>query len=173
MAISRQKKEEIIKNVSDIVKKSKSVVFVNFHGLSVANVNEIRKELRKQGVGYVVARKRLIKRVLDEAKIEGTMPTLNGELAIIYGDDILLPAKGVIGFQKKFKGSLVSLGGVLEMRYIGNDEVKNLAAIPGREVLYGQFVTVIYAPVQQTVRVLNTIVSSLVIALNQIAQSKG
>ena len=170
MPISRQKKEEIIKEVADIVRGSQSVVFVNFHGLSVANVNEIRRELRKNGVGYVVAKKTLVKRVLEGAGIQGLAPALPGELAVVYGNDLILPAKGIAQFQKKFKENLKSVGGIMEMKYLSAEEVKSLAAIPGREVLYGQFVTVIHAPIQQTVSVLNTIVSSFVVALGEIAK---
>ena len=173
MAITRQKKEEITKELTDVLKKAKSVVFVSFHGLSVSEVNQVRKKLRSMGVGYLVAKKRLVKRVLSGMSLEGTLPELPGELAVAYGEDVIAPAKGVAEFKKKFKDALSSVGGIMEMRYLGAEEVRALASIPGREVLYGQFVTVIHAPVQQTVSVLNNIVSSFVVALDQIAQKKA
>ena len=173
MAITRQKKEEITKELTDVLKKAKSVVFVSFHGLSVSEVNQVRKKLRSMGVGYLVAKKRLVKRVLSGMSLEGTLPELPGELAVAYGEDVIAPAKGIAEFKKKFKESLSSVGGIMEMRYLGAEEVRALASIPGREVLYGQFVTVIHAPVQQTVSVLNNIVSSFVVALDQIAQKKA
>lgn len=172
MAITRTKKEEVIKRVSDIVKNAKSLVFVNFHGLSVGDISKIRRELKKHGVSYLVAKKTLVKRVLDGAKIGGVPPNLTGELAMAYGDDVVLPSKGIFEFKKKFKENLIPLGGIMEMKYLTSDEVKTLAAVPGREVLYGQFVTVIYSPVQGVVSVLNNIMSSFVVTLDQIVQSK-
>src|SRR3989338_10242971 len=83
MAITRQKKEEITKELTDVLKKSQSVVFVSFHGLSVSDVNQVRKKLRSMGVGYMVAKKRLIKRVLSGMPLEGTLPELPGELAVV------------------------------------------------------------------------------------------
>lgn len=172
MAISKQKKKEVIERVANIVKNSQSVVFINFHGFSVENANMVRRELRKKGIGYAVAKKRLVKRVLDESKIQGIMPQLSGELALAYANDPILPAREIITFQKKLKDAIVSLGGIMEMRYITSEEVKVLAAIPGREVLYGQFVTVVRSPIQGTVSALGNIIRSFVVSLDQIAQKK-
>lgn len=173
MAISREKKEAILKKATDIVSGAESVVFVNFHGLSVSDVDAMRAGLREQGVGYSVLKKTLVKRVLEESGIEGQVPSLDGELALAYSDDAIAPAKGIAEFQKQFQDTLVSLGGVFESRYITVEEVKAIASIPPREVLYGQFVGLLNAPIQQTVGVLNNTVGSLVIALDQIAQKKN
>ena len=113
MAITRQKKEKIIKELTDVLKNSKSVVFVSFHGLSVSGVNQVRKKLRSMGVGYMVAKKRLIKRVLSGMSLEGTLPELPGELAVAYGEDVIAPAKSVAEFKKKFKDALSSVGGIM------------------------------------------------------------
>lgn len=173
MPISRQKKEEIIQKVADIVKNSQSVVFVNFHGLSVVDANEMRQELRNQGVSYVVVKKTLVRRVLEGSKIEGDTPALEGELALAYGDDMIAPAKGIVWFQKKLKNVISPIGGIMEGRYLSVGEIKSLAAIPEREVLYGQFVTVINTPIQQTAGVLNEVLRSFVGVLNQVVESKS
>jgi large subunit ribosomal protein L10 len=83
MAITRQKKEEIVAKVSDSLKKAKTLVFANFKGLTVAEQNEMRKALRAQNVGYTVAKKTLIKRALDTASYAGTLPELEGEIALV------------------------------------------------------------------------------------------
>lgn len=173
MAISREKKEEIVQKVTDILKNSESVVFVNFHGVNVSDANALRRELRNKGVGYIVAKKTLVKRALDELKIVGDMPTLAGELALAYGDDMVLPAKSIFELQKKLEDAVTLLGGILEMRYVSKEEIKSIATIPEREVLYGQFVTAIGTPIQHTVGVLNNVLNSFVSVLNQVVQSKS
>lgn len=173
MAITRQKKEEIVKKTEDILKNSESIVFVNFHGIGVKDTDELRSSLREKGVGYSVLKKTLVKRVLKESGFEGDVPQLDGELALAYSEDAIAPARGIMEFQKKHKKVISPLGGVFESRYIGIDEVKQLALIPSREVLYGQFVGLLNSPIQQTVGVLNNVVGSLVIALDQIAQAKA
>ena len=172
MAISREKKEEIIQKVTDIIKSSASIVFVNFHGLSVSDANALRRELRNKDVGYTVAKKTLVKKALDGLNIEGGRPSLDGELALAYGDDLLNPARSIANLERKMKENIAFLGGIVEMRYVGKGEIKALATIPERKVLYGQFVMAINAPIQQTVGVLNNILNSFVSVLNQVAQSK-
>ncbi len=181
MAISKQKKQEIVKKVGDIIDTSVFVVFVRFSGLSVSSANEMRRALREQGVGYTVAKKTLVKRALKDRKIKGDLPELEGELALAYlptealageGGDITAPAKGIALFQKKFKDAVMPLGGVFEMSYLEMSQVKTFASIPSQGVLYGQLVTVINAPIQQTVQVLNGIAQSFVSVLHQIKEQK-
>ena len=173
MAITRQKKVEIVSKVTDALKDAQAVVFVKFHKLTVANANAMRRGLRGAGVGYTVAKKTLIRRVLADMKISGEIPALEGEIAVAYSTDMIAPAKSVAEFAKKFKEQVMSVGGIFEGRYIGSAEVNQLASIPSREVLYGQFVTILNAPIQQTVTTLHGVVRSFVSALDQIAKSKA
>jgi len=173
MVISRQKKEEVVKKITDAVRNSVSVVFVNFHGLKVADANALRRRFRENGVKYTVAKKTLVKRAFSNAKITGEMPALDGELALAYSDDAIAPAKIVAEFKKKYENRVSPLGGIFENRYISVEDVLSLSKIPSRDILYGQFVTVLNAPIQQTVTVLNAATQSFVRALHQIAQKKA
>lgn len=161
MAISKEKKEKIYKSVKEAVEKAKSVVFVNFHGLGVGETTDLRNKLREEGVKYVVAKKTLIKRALDDSKPEGEMPKLDGELALAYSEDLTAPARGVYDFQKKYKNKVAILGGVFEGKYMNQSAMTEIAAIPSTQVLYGQFVNLINSPIQ-----------GLVIALDKIAEKK-
>lgn len=157
MAISKEKKEKIYSDIKDVVKKSQSVVFVNFHGLGVGETTSLRRKLKKEGVGYVVAKKTIIKRALDDIKPEGDMPQLDGELALAYSEDLTAPARGVFDFQKKVKDKIAILGGIFEGRYMNQVAMTEIAAIPSNQVLYGQFVNLINTPIQQFVTVLDKV----------------
>ncbi len=161
MAINKEKKKEIVAKVKDAVDSADSVVFVNFHGLGVSDTTQLRSSLRDEGVGYTVAKKTLIRRVLDESKTEGEVPSLDGELAIVYGKDLIAPARGVYDFQKEHKDSVAILGGIFEGRYMNQEEMMDIATIPSTPVLYGQFVNLINSPIQR-----------FAVALDQIAQAK-
>jgi len=161
MPITKAKKKELVEKVSEALKKSKSVVFVNFHNLVVADDMAMRRALRKEGVGYMVVRKTLAKIALNEAKIEGTMPEFVGELAMVYGEDLTTPAREFYAFQKKYKDSVKIVGGVFEGRYMTAVEMTEIAAIPSQKTLYAQFVNIINSPIQQ-----------FVVALDQIAAKK-
>ena len=157
MAISKEKKKDILKKVKDAVDTSDSVVFVNFHGLGVSDTTELRRELRNKGVGYTVAKKTLVRRALDDASIDGDMPSMDGELAIAYAKDLIAPAREVYAFQKQHKDNLAILGGVFDGKYMGKDEMMEIATIPETPVLYGQFVNLINSPIQRFAVVLDQI----------------
>jgi len=162
MAISKEKKVEIYEKIKDSLKDAQSVVFVNFHGLGVGDTTELRRSLKGEDVGYSVAKKTLIKRVLEELNPEGNMPQLDGELALAYSEDLTAPARGVYDFQKKHKNNISILGGIFEGKYMDQIAMTEIAAIPSIQVLHGQFVNIINTPIQQ-----------LVIALDKIAEKRG
>ena len=157
MAISKTKKVEIVKEVSDILSVSKSVAFVNFHKLTVLETSEARKALRNADVGYKVAKKSLIKIALTQSGIKGDMPALDGEIAIVYGTDLLAPAREVLEFTKKFKDKLTIVGGVFDGEYKSKEEMTSIASIPDLKTLRAQFVQLINSPIQRFVVALNAI----------------
>ena len=162
MALTKEKKGEILNKLKDIFSNAESAVFVKFRGLPVADTSEMRNALREEGVGYFVAKKTLIKRTLAEAGIEGDLPELEGEIAVAYSTDLTAPARGVFEFAKKFKENLAIVGGIFEGRYMNEVEMTEIASIPPLQTLYGMFVNIINSPIQRCA-----------IALDQIAQSKA
>ncbi len=161
MPISKNKKQEIFKDLADIVKKAKSLVFVNFHGVNVTDATALRRSLKDNGVNYVVVKKSLVKKAVTDQKIPGEMPSLDGELGLAYGDDLIAPAREVYDFQKKLDNKIAILGGVFEGVFKSKEEMLSIATIPSLHVLRGQFVNLINSPLQ-----------GMVIALNAIAEKK-
>lgn len=162
MAINKAKKGEIVDKLTDAFKKAESLVFINFKGLSVGNTTQMRSALKKEGVSYSVAKKTLTNRALETQKFEGTIPSLPGELALAWGEDLITPAREVYNFQKKFPENLTILGGVFEGRYMTKSEMEGIATIPSTDVLRGMFVNIINSPIQR-----------FAIALSEIAKSKA
>lgn len=161
MAITRADKEKMLQSVKDALAGSKSMVFVNFHGLSVAQATEVRRNLRANDIGYFVAKKRIIKLALEGSGITGTIPELEGELAIAYSADLASPAREIFLAQKKFDKRISIQGGIFDGVYKNKEEMLAIATIPSREVLYGMFVNLINSPIQR-----------LVIVMDQIAKTK-
>lgn len=157
MPISKDRKKEIIEKVETLLKDSKSVVFFNFKGFSVKNTTDMRRELKKAEVGYLVAKKTLAKRAFETAKIEGELPNMIGETALAYGADLIAPAREVYNFQKKFKDSISIVGGIFDGKYMSQEEMVAIAAIPSQQTLYAQFVNVINSPIQGFVMALDGI----------------
>lgn len=161
MAITKQKKGEILKKLETIVKDSNALVFANFKGLTVAEINAMRRELRSKGVGYFVAKKTLISKALAGGKFQGEAPSFEGELAIAYGADVLEPISAVYSFQKKFDKRISIAGGVFEKAFTAKEKMLELALIPSQKTLQGMFVNLINSPIQR-----------IVIALSEVSKKK-
>lgn len=161
MAITREKKQETLEKLKDVFKNSPTVVFTNFHGLNVAETSDLRQDLRKSEVNYMVAKKTLVRKVLEEGKISGEAPVLEGELSIAFSKDLLEPARKIYNFQKKFDNKISILGGLFDGKLVNKQEMIEIAQIPPIETLYAQFVNVINSPIQ-----------GFVIALQGLAEKK-
>lgn len=164
MAITKQKKVELVASMTERLSDAKSIVFVNFKALPVSETKLLRRKLSADNVGYFVTKKTLAKRVLGDLKAKGDMPELPGELAIAYGDDLLAPARETYAFQTtpRDKGSIAIVGGIFDGEYKTQEEMMAIATIPPLQVLRGMFVNLINSPIQR-----------FAIAMGQIAESKG
>jgi len=160
VAITKEKKQEILSKLEGIKKSSDSIVFVSFKGLDMGNTTEMRSKLNEEGVGYYVAKKTLMKRAFADA-FEGEMPELEGEIAVAYSEDAIAPAQNIKDFASKWKEQVAIVGGVFQGVYKNQAEMTEIASIPALPVLRGMFLNVINSPIQ-----------GLAIALNQIAEKK-
>ncbi len=160
MAITKAKKEEILAKLEEVKKGADSIVFVHFNGFPVKESTQMRAKLREEGVGFLVAKKTLMKRVFGSA-FEGEMPQLDGEIAVAYSADAIAPAQNIKEFAGKFKDNLSIVGGVFQGVYKTKEEMTEIASIPSLQVLRGMFVNIINSPIQ-----------GLVIGLDAIAQKK-
>ena len=114
MSKSKQQKEETLTQATEDVKGAKSLVFVGYHGLTVLKIEELRRQLREEGVKFKVIKKTLIKKVLDDAKLDIDVKGLGTGLAVAFGmTDEVSPAKVLAKFQKENE-ALQIYGGVLE-----------------------------------------------------------
>lgn len=161
MAITKAKKQEILSKLDEIKQNSESIVFVNFKSVPVSETTAMRRTLKEEGVGYFVAKKTLIARAFGET-FTGTMPDLEGEIALAYSADAIAPAQQIKTYAAKFKDNLGIAGGVFQGVFKSKEEMTEIASIPSLHVLRGMFVNVINSPIQ-----------GLVIALDQIAAQKN
>lgn len=162
MAITKQKKVELVASMTERLGDAKSIVFVNFKALPASETKLLRRKLSADKVGYFVTKKTLAKRVLADLKAKGEMPELPGELAIAYGDDLLAPARETYAFQTtaRDKGAISIVGGIFDGEYKTQSEMMAIATIPPLQVLRGMFVNLINSPIQR-----------FAIAMGQIADS--
>jgi large subunit ribosomal protein L10 len=161
MAITKEKKKEIVEKLEGVKNDADSIVFVSFNGMTVADTTAMRAQLREQGVGYFVAKKTLMKRTFADA-FDGDMPALDGEIAVAYSADAITPAQQIKEFAGKYKDNIAIVGGVFQGVYKNAAEMTEIASIPPLPQLRGMFVNVINSPIQ-----------GMAIVLNAIAEKKG
>lgn len=169
MAVSKQKKESILKDLGEQFKKSPFVVFVNFHGLNNAVIIKLRSLARQSNAKYQVAKKTLIRKILESFSLSGDKPSLEGEIGVIFGpvEKTTEIAKNLVKFIKEHKELTVN-GGIFENRFVGPKIVSEFAVIPSREELLAKLVYMINAPCQGLVVTLNGVMRKFVSVLSQI-----
>lgn len=173
MAITKQKKEELVQELVDRLGRAKSVVFTDYRGLTVEELNEVRNELRKQGIEYKVLKNTLFKIAAKEANLDVELENAGGHpIAAAFGyEDEVAPARVVNAYASKNE-KLEILGGVLEGKEINAIMVKSLAKLPSREELYGKLVGTLAAPMSGMVNVLQGNIRGLVNVLNAVKDQK-
>jgi large subunit ribosomal protein L10 len=163
MAISKDKKRDILAKLTDAFKEATSVAFVGFTKLTVKDASEMRKQLKSAGVQYYVAKKTLIRKALEKGGYAGELPALPGEVAVAWTtEDVTAPARGVHEFSKKLKGALTLLGGVFEGAFADAVKMTAIATIPPLPALRGMFANIINSPIQR-----------FAIALGEVAKTKN
>jgi large subunit ribosomal protein L10 len=159
--LQKSKKAEMIQDLEGALSKSKSLVFVNFHGMKVSDETVLRRELRDKGVNYKVSRKTLLKRALA-GKAEGEIPQLDGEVAIAYSSDETASPREVYNFQKAHKGILSIVGGIFNGKFVDATYMMEIATIPSKEVLLSKLAFLFKSPMQR-----------VAIAINEVSKKKA
>ncbi|MBO2945830.1 50S ribosomal protein L10 [Paenibacillus sp. F411] len=143
-----QSKQEAVDAVTSKLRESVSTVVADYRGLNVAQVTELRKQLREAGIEFQVLKNTLLRRATAAAELTELDEALTGPTAIAFSkDDAVAAAKILNDFAKK-NDALKLKGAVVEGRVISTEEIKALAELPSREGLLSMLLSVLQAPVR-------------------------
>lgn len=167
-----KKKEAVVDSIKEKLEASQSVVLIDYRGLTVAEVTELRNQMREAGVEYQVLKNTMIKRAAEKAGIEGLDPILEGPTAVAFGiNDPVAPAKILTKFAKDTKKITIK-GGVLAGNAIDVAAVENLAKLLSKEELIAKMLGSLNAPITGLVMVLSGVTSKFVRTLEAIRVQK-
>lgn len=167
MAITREKKESIIIDLADKFGRAKAAILVDFNKLSVAKTMELRRLLKNIGADYKVSKKTLINRVLKSGNYNGIdLDALKTQVGVVFSYDDPVPTAQSIYKFSKINEALKILGGFLGFNWQDKNKIIELAKLPSREILLGQVVGTIAAPLSGLVNVLSGNMRNLVNLLN-------
>lgn len=168
-----QAKSQNIEEIKGKIDKAQAVVLVDYRGLNVEQLTELRSQYRKAGVEYKVYKNTMMRFAFKDAGLEDFNEFLKGPSAIAFGyDDPVQVAKITSEFAKDNE-QLEIKAGIVDGKVIDINEVKRLASLPSREVLIAQVLGGVNAPIQGFANVLQGTIRSLAIVLNAIAEEQG
>jgi large subunit ribosomal protein L10 len=142
-------KRRTVEELREQLSGSRTLIVSEYRGLTVREIAEIRRSLRKQDVTYKVVKNRLLKIAAADAYGDALDSLLTGPTAVAFGTDETTTAKAVIDAVRPFKQVRIT-GGLIGRRAIDADGVTRLAALPSREVLLSQVAGAIAAPLATT-----------------------
>lgn len=169
MAINKKKKQEVINELVEKFHLSKSVVFIDYSGLTVDKMTELRDKLIEKGNELRVAKKTLTDLALKESGKDISVRELAGQLAIVFGlVDEITPAQ-VLAKESK-ENDFKIIGGEMEGKILSSDDILTLSKIPSRETLLAQLTGSIAAPMSGLVNVLQGNIRGLINCLQAISE---
>lgn len=143
-----EQKKKIVATIAEKLQNSKATVLTDYRGLTVAEMNELRKRLREAGVEYQVLKNTMTRRATAETNYTELDEHLVGPIAIAFSaDDVVAPAKVLHQFAKDHN-NLELKAGIVEGGVVGPDELKALADLPSREGLLSMLLSVLQAPMR-------------------------
>lgn len=160
-----------VEEIKERLQSSEIAIATQYVGITVESVTALRKKLREAGCDYKVYKNTLAKRALDELGYGAAAEFMEGPTAWTFSNDPVAPAKVLKDFAAEVPFVKVR-GGVLNGRVVDEAGLKALASLPSREVLLGQVVGAIAAPLSSFVGVLNAVPRNLVNVLDQVRKQK-
>ena len=173
MSASKEARVELSKVIKEKIQDAKSVVFVKFNGLTVAEDTELRREFRKNNVEYKVLKNTLIRRAFNDLGITDFDEDLNGPTSVAFGSDETGASKVIVEAAKKYQDKVSVKSAYVDGGKVDVKGVQALATMPSKEQLIAKMLGSMQAPIANFVGVLSAMPRSLVIALNAIAEQKA
>lgn len=160
MSKNRERKEVQVEEIREKFAKASSAVIVDYRGLNVAEVTELRRKFREQNVEYKVYKNRLVKLAIEGTDFSALETELTGPNAIAFGfEDAVAPAKIAKEFAKKIP-VLELKAGVIDGTFYDVNNIQVIADIPSKEVLYAKFLGSIQSPISKFAYMLKAIADS-------------
>src|SRR5687767_6160086 len=161
--MKRAEKEQLVTELRDKLKGSKSLYYTDFTGLNVKRMTELRRRLKRAGVEYVVIKNTLALRAVNESGLVGER--LKGPTGLVFGTDPVAAAKVLTDFAKEFEQKPAVKGGMLDGKSVDAAQVKKLASLPSREQMLAELGAGMQSPIASLIGAMNGLIGMFAGAL--------
>lgn len=152
-----QEKQNIVDTLVEKMQNAASFVVVDYRGLTVAEVTELRKQLREAGVEMHVVKNTMARKAAEIAEIEGLEEVFTGPTAIAFSEEeVVAPAKILVEFSEEAKALEVK-GGYMEGEVVSIETIESVAKLPNRDGLLSMLLSVLQAPIRNTALVFKAV----------------
>jgi len=160
MSANQEAKKVVVEEIKSKLQKAQSAVVVDYRGLSVEEVNALRRLMRESNVEYKIYKNTLVNLAVQGSDFEELSKVLEGPSAFAFGyDDAIAPARVLNGFMKQTK-KMEFKAGIVEGKFFDNEGIMAIAGLPSREGLIGKFLGSIKSPVANFAYLLQAIVDN-------------
>jgi len=146
--VNRSEKKDFVEKLKKEFNDSSSVIVTHYSGLTVDEVEDLRKEMRNNGAKFKVTKNRLAKLALEGSQFKEISDLFSGPTAIAYSEDPVTPAKVAVSFEKKLENFKI-VGGGYDGKKIDLTKINFLATLPSIDELRGKLIGLILAPAQK------------------------
>lgn len=170
--MNRDQKAAVIDEIAAQIEGAQAIFAVDYRGISVPQAAELRDKLREADASFRVVKNSLTERAADQAQAQTLKALLQGPTALAFvRGDAAAAAKAIADYARA-TDLLPFKGGLLDGDTLDGDEIRAIARLPARQVLYGQLVGMVASPISGLVRTLNALISGLALQLGQIHDQK-
>jgi large subunit ribosomal protein L10 len=161
-----QQKVEQVEVLTDKLRRAKAAVLTDYRGLTVAQIQDLRGRMRGADVEYRVVKNTLARRAAVEAGHEGFQQSFSGPVAVAFSyGDLGSPVRLLLEYVRQTRLRVDIVGGLVEGRVLGAEQVRQLADLPSRETLIAQLMGTIQSPIATLATALNSPLAQLAGAL--------
>jgi large subunit ribosomal protein L10 len=171
--MNRDQKAVAIAEIATNIDESQAIFAVDYRGITVTQVAELRAKLREADASFRVVKNSLTERAADQTGTAELKPYLQGPTALTFvRGDAALAAKAIADYARATQ-LLPFKGGLMDGETVDAEQIRAISRLPSREALYGQLVGMVASPISGLVRTLGALVGGLAVALGQVQEKKA
>ncbi len=156
-----ENKKAVVSEIQGKISAASSAVVVEYRGLSVSEITDLRRQLRAEGIDFKVYKNTMLRRAVEAEGHNDLLEALVGPNAIAFSDDAVAPSRVLAGFAKKHK-KLILKAGLVDGKVVDADELKELSSLPNHDGMISMLLGMFQSPIR-----------SFAYAVDQVAQKRA